>query len=61
LVITATGVYTLHLRPDAKTMAALKRGKTLTERVTVVFLPAGAHTGLRQTVTVKVKLAGARK
>jgi hypothetical protein len=49
--------YTMRLRPDTKTSAALKRGATLAERIEIVFSQSASDAVLRQSMTVNVKLA----
>jgi hypothetical protein len=54
LAIPTPGSYKIDIKPSGKVLAALKKGKTLDVRVTVVFTPAG--TTLRLTEVSSVKL-----
>ncbi len=56
LNVTRAGRYKLRLKPSKKVLAALKKGKTLNVKTTLVFTPAGTVTHLRHVVTVKVHL-----
>ncbi len=56
LAIATAGTYKLHIKPSTKALAALKQGKTLTVRVTVVFTPAGTTDHISKTTTVSVHL-----
>jgi VCBS repeat-containing protein len=56
LKIAAAGTYKLHIRPSTKVLAALKKGKTLTVRLEVVFTPTGTTDHISKTTTVRVRL-----
>ena len=56
LKIVTAGTYKLRIKPSGKALTALKQGKTLTVRATVVFTPAGTTDHISKTTTVRVDL-----
>jgi hypothetical protein len=59
LAIATAGTYKLHIKPSTEVLTALKQGKTLTIRATVVFTPGGTtdHISKMTMVTVHLKKA----
>jgi len=56
LAIPAAGIYRLHVKPGAKVLAALKKGKTLGVRLTLVFTPAATADHITETTSARVHL-----
>jgi len=56
LSVTKAGKYKLRVKPSTKAMKALKRGKTLHVKLTLVFTPAETTDHIRSTRTVTVHL-----
>jgi hypothetical protein len=56
LAIDVAGTYKLHIKPGGKVLAALRKGKTLTVRVVLIFTPAGTTDHIQETTTVRVRL-----
>jgi hypothetical protein len=56
LAIATAGTYKLHIRPSTKVLAALKTGKTLTVRLSVVFTPTGTTAHISNSTTIRVRL-----
>jgi hypothetical protein len=56
LVVPLAGVYKIHVKPSGRVLAALKRGKTLTVRLKVVFTPAHTTDHIVVTSTARVHL-----
>lgn len=56
LKITKAGKYKLHIKPSSKVTKALKEGKALRVKLTLVFTPAGTTDRIRSTHTVTVHL-----
>jgi hypothetical protein len=56
LAITAPGIYKLHFKPSGTVLAALKKGKTLNVRLTLVFTPASTTVHLTKTASAKLHL-----
>lgn len=56
LVVPAAGRYKLKLKPSTSALAALKRGKTLNVKLSLVFTPTGTTTHVLSTKFVKVHL-----
>jgi hypothetical protein len=61
LAIATAGSYKLHIKPSQKVLAALKNGKTLQIRVTVIFTPSGTTSYIPETTTVSVHLKKAHQ
>jgi hypothetical protein len=56
LAIPIAGTYKLHIKPPGKVLTALRKNKTLTVRLTLVFTPQGTSDHLHETVDVRVDL-----
>jgi hypothetical protein len=56
LAIDVAGTYKLHIKPGGKVLAALRKGKTLTVRVVLIFTPAGTTDHIQETTTARVRL-----
>ncbi|MFZ2114296.1 MAG: hypothetical protein WAU77_11290 [Solirubrobacteraceae bacterium] len=56
LAIITAGTYKLRIKPSAVVLTALRRGKTLAVRVTVVFTPTGTTDHISKMTTVVVHL-----
>jgi hypothetical protein len=56
LAIAVAGTYKLHVKPSDKVLTALRKNKTLTVRLTLVFTPAGTTDHIHTTATVRVHL-----
>ena len=54
--IATAGTYTLHLEPGTKVLAALKKGKTLSVGLTLVFTPAATTDHITETTAATVHL-----
>jgi VCBS repeat-containing protein len=61
ITIPSAGKYKLKLKPSAKALAALKQGKTLHVKVTLVFTPAGTTTHILNVKVVRVHLKPKKK
>lgn len=61
LVIATAGTYKLRIKPTTNVISVLKKGKTLTVRVTLVFTPAGTTDHISKTTTVSVHLKKAHQ
>jgi hypothetical protein len=61
LAIATAGTYKLHIKPSGKVLAALKKGKTLRVRLTVIFTPAGTTDHISETAMVSVRLKKAHQ
>jgi hypothetical protein len=60
LTVSAPGAYKLGVKPSGKVLAALRKGRTLVVRVTLIFTPAETTEHLTEvsTTTVHLKLKG---
>jgi VCBS repeat-containing protein len=56
LAIPTPGTYKIDIKPSGKVLAALKKGKTLAVRITVVFTPAGTTTQLTKVSAVRLQI-----
>jgi hypothetical protein len=61
ITIPSAGKYKLKLKPSGKALAALKKGKTLNVKVTLVFTPAGTTTHILNVKVVRVHLKPKKK
>jgi hypothetical protein len=61
LAIPAAGTYKIEIKPSGKVLAALKKGKTLDVRVTLVFTPAGTTTKITKVSSVRLHLKPEKK
>jgi hypothetical protein len=61
LAIPTPGTYKIDIGPSGKVLAALKKGKTLAVRITVVFTPAGTTTRLTKVSSVRLRIKPAGK
>ncbi len=61
LTIPSAGKYKFKLKPSGKALAALKKGKTLNVKVTLLFTPAGTTTHILNTKFVRVHLKPKKK
>ncbi|HTD58025.1 MAG TPA: hypothetical protein VK672_03945 [Solirubrobacteraceae bacterium] len=59
--IATAGTYKLHIKATTKVTSVLKKGKTLTIHVTLVFTPAGTTDHISKTTTVNVHLKKANQ
>jgi Divergent InlB B-repeat domain len=56
LTIASAGTEKIHVKPSSKVSAALKHGKTLRVRVTLVFTPTGTADHITESATATVHL-----
>lgn len=56
LAVPGPGTYRFRIKPNAKVLAALKKGKTLNVKVTLTFTPRSTTVHILKTTTVKVHL-----
>jgi hypothetical protein len=58
LAIATAGTYSFTIKPSAKVLAALKKGRTIATEIVLVFTPAGtsAHVQLGSSVRLHLKL-----
>jgi hypothetical protein len=61
LTVPAAGIYKIHIKPGAKVLAALKKGKKLNVRVTLRFTPKGTAVHIIKVTGVKVHLKKTKK
>jgi hypothetical protein len=54
--ITTAGTHRLHVKPNGNVLAALRQGKTLTVRLTIIFTPSGTTDHISERTTVRVHL-----
>jgi hypothetical protein len=52
--VAAAGTETVHLKPSGKVLAALRKGRSLNIRVTLVFTPAGTTDRVTESTSVKL-------
>jgi hypothetical protein len=56
LKVPTAAIYKLAVKPTSRVFSALKRGKTLSVRLTLVFTPAGTTDHITETISAKVYL-----
>jgi hypothetical protein len=61
LTVPSAGFYKVHIKPGAKVLAALKKGKKLNVRVTLRFTPKGTAVHIVKVTGVKVHLKKTKK